>query len=90
MQHHQLSTETAQRLVASGLVLDDVRRLIAVALDEDLKDGHDITTNSTVPASQRSTGVFATRANGCIAGLDVAIAVLEMMCGSDQIGDQAC
>ena len=85
MQHHQLSDATAQRLVASGLVLDDVRRLIAVALDEDLKSGHDVTTNSTVPASQRSTGVFATRMNGCIAGIDVAIAVLEMVCGSDQI-----
>ena len=55
MQHHQLSDATAQRLVASGLVLDDVRRLIAVALDEDLKNGHDVTTNSTVPASQRRT-----------------------------------
>jgi len=76
VQYHQLSNATAQRLLASGLVLDDVRRLIAVALDEDLKNGHDVTTHATVPASQRGTGIFATRADGCIAGLDVAIAVL--------------
>jgi nicotinate-nucleotide pyrophosphorylase (carboxylating) len=85
MQYHQLSDATARQLLANNLVLDDVRRLIAVALDEDLKNGHDVTTNSTVAASQRSTGVFATRATGCVAGLDVAIAVLEMVCGSENI-----
>ncbi|TRZ74618.1 MAG: carboxylating nicotinate-nucleotide diphosphorylase [Actinobacteria bacterium] len=81
MQHHQLSDTTAHQLVANALVVDDVRRLIAVALDEDLKNGPDVTTNATVAATQRSTGVFVTRANGCIAGIDVAIAVLEMVCG---------
>ena len=85
MQYHQLSDATAQQLLANNLVLDDVRRIIAVALDEDLKNGHDVTTNSTVPESQRSTGVFATRMNGCIAGIDVAVAVLEMVCGSQNI-----
>ena len=85
MQYHQLSDATAQQLLANNLVLDDVRRIIAVALDEDLKNGHDVTTNSTVSESQRSTGVFATRMNGCIAGIDVAVAVLEMVCGSQNI-----
>lgn len=85
MQYHQLSDATAHQLLVNKLVLDDVRRLIAVALDEDLKNGHDVTTNSTVPVSQRSIGVFATRANGCIAGLDVAVSVLEMVCGSENI-----
>ncbi len=85
MHHHQLSDATAGQLVANALVVDDVRRLIAVALDEDLKNGPDVTTNATVSATQSSTGVFATRANGCIAGLDVAIAVLEMVCGVESI-----
>jgi nicotinate-nucleotide pyrophosphorylase (carboxylating) len=85
MQYHQLSDVTARQLLANNLVLDDVRRLIAVALDEDLRNGQDVTTNSTVSANQRSTGVFATRMKGCIAGLDVAIAVLEMVCGSENI-----
>ena len=85
MQYHQLSDATARQLLANNLVLDDVRRILAVALDEDLKNGHDVTTNSTVSANQRSTGVFATRMKGCIAGLDVAIAVLEMVCGSENI-----
>ena len=52
MQYHQLSDATAQRLLASGLVLDDVRRLIAVALDEDLKNGHDVTTPA--PSAMRN------------------------------------
>jgi len=85
MQHHQLSDATARQLVANALVVDDVRHLIAVALDEDLKNGPDVTTNATVSATQRSTGVFVTRTSGCIAGIDVAIAVLEMVCGVESI-----
>ena len=50
MMHHKLSDETAQRISAAGLGIDAVRRLISVALDEDLQNGPDITTNATVPA----------------------------------------
>ncbi len=85
MQHHQLSDATARQLVANALVVDDVRRFIAVALDEDLRNGPDVTTNATVSVTQRSTGAFVTRASGCIAGIDVAIAVLEMVCGVEFI-----
>lgn len=85
MQMHGLSDSTAQQLVGCGLVIDDVRRLIAVALDEDLKQGADVTTNSTVRADQRSTGSFGSRATGCVAGIDVVAAVLEMVCGAQTI-----
>jgi nicotinate-nucleotide pyrophosphorylase (carboxylating) len=85
VQYHQLSDATARQLVANALVVDDVRRLIAVALDEDLKNGPDVTTNATVAETQRSTGVFVTRAHGCVAGIDVTVAVLEMVCGSQNI-----
>ncbi|TSA51707.1 MAG: carboxylating nicotinate-nucleotide diphosphorylase [Actinobacteria bacterium] len=85
MQMHGLSDSTAQQLVGCGLVIDDVRRLISVALEEDLKQGADVTTHSTVRADQRSTGSFGSRATGCVAGIDVVGAVLEMVCGAQTI-----
>jgi nicotinate-nucleotide pyrophosphorylase (carboxylating) len=85
MLHHQLSDTSAQRIVASGLLVDDVRRIIAVALDEDLHHGPDVTTNSTVPPEQRSRGVLATRQIGCVAGIAVAGAVFEMVCGAQHV-----
>ena len=85
MLHHKLSDQSAENILTAGLVVDDVRRLISVALDEDLHNGPDVTTNSTVPAHQRSAGVFASRQTGCIAGLAVAGAVFDMVCGAEQV-----
>ena len=85
MLHHKLSDDSAQRITAAGLEVDAVRRLISVALDEDLHNGPDITTNSTVPAKQRSAGVFASRQTGCIAGLVIAGAVFDMVCGAENV-----
>jgi len=82
MLHHKLSDDSAQ---AAGLEVDAVRRLISVALDEDLHNGPDVTTNSTVPAKQRSAGVFASRQTGCIAGLAIAGAVFDMVCGAENV-----
>lgn len=81
MQYHPLSDVVATQLVAAGLELDVVRRVIAVGLDEDLADGPDITTMATVPADQRSRGTFGARAAGCIAGLDIVASVFDMVCG---------
>ena len=85
MLHHKLSDESAQRITAAGLDVDAVRRLISVALDEDLHHGPDVTTNSTVPAQQRSAGVFASRQTGCISGLAIAGAVFDMVCGAEHV-----
>jgi nicotinate-nucleotide pyrophosphorylase (carboxylating) len=85
MLHHKLSDDSAQRITAAGLEVDAVRRLISVALDEDLHNGPDVTTNSTVPAKQRSAGVFASRQTGCIAGLAIAGAVFDMVCGAENV-----
>jgi len=85
MMHHKLSDDSAQRITAAGLEVDAVRRLISVALDEDLHNGPDVTTNSTVPAKQRSAGVFASRQTGCIAGLAIAGAVFDMVCGAENV-----
>ena len=85
MMHHKLSDDSAQRITAAGLEVDAVRRLISVALDEDLHNGPDVTTNSTVPAKQRSAGVFESRQTGCIAGLAIAGAVFDMVCGAENV-----
>ena len=90
MQYHQLSQTVTTRLVVNGLDLDVVRRVIALGLDEDLANGPDITTRATVPDNQRSKGSLNSRTAGCIAGLDVAEAVIDMVCGSDAVTFTKC
>jgi len=85
MQYHSLSDGVATRLVAAGLDVNVLRRVIAAGLDEDLANGPDLTTLATVPADQRNRGSFGTRSAGCIAGLDVAAAVFDMVCDPDTV-----
>ncbi len=80
MQYNSLSTEVVARLESVALDVDVVRRVIAMGLDEDLATGPDVTTLATVPLDQRSIGSLATRSAGCIAGLDIAAAVFDMVC----------
>ncbi|MGU3294897.1 carboxylating nicotinate-nucleotide diphosphorylase [Williamsia sp. M5A3_1d] len=68
---------------AQGLDAADVARIIATALDEDLRFGPDVTTAATVPAGARTTAVIASRDRGVIAGLDVALAVFDTVIGSE-------
>lgn len=83
MRLHDVSSMTLDRLSAAGLDVDMVRDLITRTIAEDLDDGEDVTTNSTVPDHQRSRASFGVRAAGCVAGLDIATAVIEMVCGHD-------
>ena len=85
MRTHKLSSATAAALVSAGLQVKDVQRVIKAALREDLGAGPDVTTQSTVPKDQRSKAVFASRSAGCIAGIDIAVAVLEMVCGPKNV-----
>ena len=85
MRTHKLSSATAAALAIAGLRVKDVQRVIKEALREDLGAGPDVTTQSTVPKDQRSKAVFATRSAGCIAGIDIAVAVLEMVCGPKNV-----
>jgi nicotinate-nucleotide pyrophosphorylase (carboxylating) len=52
-----------------------------MAIEEDLDGGIDITSTATVPAEQRSVGEYGARAAGTVAGLSVAVAVIDMVCG---------
>ncbi len=78
---HPLSDDTRHRLLAGGLDPDDVAALVRMAVAEDLMGGADVTSVATVPAGQRSDGTFASRGHGVVAGLAVAAAVVDAVCG---------
>jgi nicotinate-nucleotide pyrophosphorylase (carboxylating) len=56
----------------------DYRDIVRRALDEDVGAG-DITTEATVPRSQRARGVFVVKAECVLAGLDVAIEAFRQL-----------
>src|ERR1700729_355235 len=70
----------------SGVMLSDdelveARATIVRPLDEDLRSGPDITTAATVPAGAVTTASLITREPGVIAGVDIAILVLDEVLG---------
>ena len=82
MQLHQLSQQTHDRLIGAGLDPNYVADIIRHTIAEDLDGGIDVTSVATVPLAQRSIATFGARAHGCVAGLDIAAAVIEMVCGA--------
>lgn len=80
-QFHPLSSVTRERLVAGGLDPDAIAALVRMAVAEDLMGGIDVTSVATVPANQRSVGTFGSRGDGVVAGLPVAAAVVDAVCG---------
>lgn len=61
----------------------EARAIIARGLDEDLRYGPDITTVATVPEGTTTTAAVVTRAEGVVAGIDVALLVLDEVLGAD-------
>jgi nicotinate-nucleotide pyrophosphorylase (carboxylating) len=59
------------------------RAIILRGLDEDLRYGPDITTLSTVPADAVTTAALVTRDDGVVAGIDIALLVLDEVLGAD-------
>jgi len=80
-----LSPITESMLERGGLVVDEVRRVVSLALDEDIAAGPDITTDATVPATHRSKARFVSRQVGCLAGVPVAVAAIEMLAQPDTV-----
>ncbi len=64
---------------------DDLRRVVATALEEDLRYGPDATTEATVPAGAVAVGEFALRRPGVVAGIPAALAVLDAVVGDHQV-----
>lgn len=69
---------TDARLVAAGLDAAAVRALVRDAVAEDLAGGVDVTSTATVPATLVGTAAFTPRQRGVLAGLPVAMAVLDL------------
>ncbi len=57
---------------------DYLEKIIRDALDEDIQSG-DVTTQAVIPESVFGKGKFLVKANGIIAGLNVAKNVFEMV-----------
>ena len=65
------------KLSEFGISHNEISKLIASALVEDLGGGVDITSTTTIKESANSVANFVARKNGVVAGLYVAAAVLE-------------
>lgn len=81
MKLHELSSATIDRLTSSGLDAAYVASVVRQTVLEDLAGGIDVTSVATVPATQRSIATFGSRASGCLAGVDIAAAVIDVVCG---------
>ncbi|MGV0850098.1 carboxylating nicotinate-nucleotide diphosphorylase [Mycolicibacterium phlei] len=62
--------------------LDEARRVIARALEEDLRYGPDVTTRATVDPNARTTASMVAREAGVIAGVDIALLTLDEVLGA--------
>ena len=81
--YHPLSESVRRRLQDGGVDPDAVAAVVRMAVAEDLAGGIDVTSTATVPATQRSIGTFGARRPGTLAGLAVAAAVIETVCGAE-------
>jgi len=69
----------------AGPDLADLRRVVATALEEDLRYGPDATTAATVPADAVAVAAFAAREPGVLAGLPAVRAVLDEVVGDYEV-----
>ena len=69
-------------MILSECELAEARATISRALDEDLRYGPDVTTSATVPDGAATTASLITREPGVIAGVDIALLVLDEVLGA--------
>jgi nicotinate-nucleotide pyrophosphorylase (carboxylating) len=69
---------TTELLLATGLDPAGVEQIVSTALDEDLRYGPDVTSAATAPAGARAVAGVVARQPGTLAGLPVALAVLDL------------
>jgi nicotinate-nucleotide pyrophosphorylase (carboxylating) len=72
-----VNSELRAELESSGVDAHDVERIIATALDEDLRFGPDVTSEATIAVDQWSEATIVARQPGVVCGLFVALGVLE-------------
>ncbi|MFI5711335.1 carboxylating nicotinate-nucleotide diphosphorylase [Kribbella sp. NPDC051620] len=62
-----------------------VEDLVRATIEEDLAGGVDVTTTATVEADQISVAEFVARADGVVAGLEIAELVVRLIAGKDEV-----
>ena len=72
-----LSIPVTEALLEAGLDPDDTERVVRGALVEDLRYGPDVTSAATATAGARAVAGVVAREPGVLAGLPVALAVLD-------------
>ena len=72
-----LQPAVARALSAAGLDPAGTEQTVRGALAEDLRYGPDVTTEATVPAGRFATAAVVARQPGVLAGIPVALAVLD-------------
>ncbi|HEY2765490.1 MAG TPA: carboxylating nicotinate-nucleotide diphosphorylase [Pseudonocardiaceae bacterium] len=65
-----------------GLDVDEVARVVATALEEDLRYGPDATTAACVPAGAVAVATVSPRGPGTLAGLPVFLSVFDAVLGA--------
>jgi nicotinate-nucleotide pyrophosphorylase (carboxylating) len=73
-----LNVDVTRRLRAAGLDPRETGRLVRGALDEDLRYGPDLTSAATAAPGARAVAGVVAREPGVLAGLPVALAVLDL------------
>lgn len=76
---NDFSSRTRDKLITSHLSPEKIYLQIESAILEDLDGGEDVTSVATIPAEHRSCGEYRVRASGIVAGIYLAVAVLEML-----------
>jgi nicotinate-nucleotide pyrophosphorylase (carboxylating) len=62
-----------------------VEDLVRATIEEDLAGGVDVTTTATVDEAQVSVAELVARADGVVAGLEIAELVIRLVAGSDEV-----
>ncbi len=73
-----LNAMVARQLLAAGLDPEDTERAVRAALEEDLRYGPDVTSAATAAPGARAVAGVVARQPGILAGLPVALAVLDL------------
>jgi nicotinate-nucleotide pyrophosphorylase (carboxylating) len=74
-----MTPDTSSELAAAGLDPEDVARIVQTALDEDFRYGPDVTSAATVGDLATVTGDVVAREAGVLAGIPVALALLDQL-----------
>ncbi len=90
MKFAEVSEGTRQALRDASLDPEHTIDLVKRAYEEDLQGGEDATSVATIPADHRSTAEYRLRADGVIAGIEVAKVALELVGITDLVSGVLC